>query len=104
MTTLLLPSAAQRSSAQEPTPPAPPATSTELSRESKDLQHGIFTSALLEALGGKADANGDGYISLSELRGYLGTRVQALSGNRQHPTVRVPGEKDWEARIALAQR
>jgi uncharacterized caspase-like protein len=63
-------------------------TGTELSRESKELQHGIFTSALLEALGGKADANRDGYISLSELRGYLGTRVQALSGNRQHPTVR----------------
>jgi hypothetical protein len=58
---------------------------------------------LLEALAGKADADGDRYVSLSELRGYLPKRVAALSGNRQNPTARVPDEHDWEARIAVVR-
>jgi uncharacterized caspase-like protein len=80
-------------------------TGREISKERADLQNGIFTSALLEALRGEADKKGnrDGYVSLAELRGYLPDRVAQLSGNRQHPTARVPFEKDWEARIAVVR-
>jgi hypothetical protein len=80
-------------------------TGREISKERADLQNGIFTSALLEALRGEADKQGnrDGYVSLAELRGYLPDRVAQLSGNRQHPTARVPFEKDWEARIAVVR-
>lgn len=78
-------------------------TGREVSRERDDLQNGIFTSALLEALAGKAGRSHEGYISLSDLRGYLPDRVAQLSGNRQRPTARVPFEKDWEAKIAVVR-
>lgn len=41
----------------------------------QDAKHGLFTKHLLEALQGKADSaeygNGDGKVTLSELRSYL---------------------------------
>ncbi len=37
--------------------------------------HGIFTYVLLEGLGGKADSNNDGYVSLSELANYVESEV-----------------------------
>ena len=47
----------------------------QLSWEDPKLQHGIFTYHLLEALRGKADANGDGYVSIREVETYLEREV-----------------------------
>ena len=41
--------------------------------------HGYFTLALLEALEGKADTNGDGVVTLAEVDAYVATRVAELT-------------------------
>jgi peptidoglycan/xylan/chitin deacetylase (PgdA/CDA1 family)/tetratricopeptide (TPR) repeat protein len=45
--------------------------------------HSIFTWALMQGLGGKADLSGDGFITASELSSYVAPAVSALS--RQTP-------------------
>lgn len=60
----------------------------EVSRELD--QHGAFTWFLLEGLKGKADTNGDGRISISELGQYTYNSVDewaSKAGNQQHPIV-----------------
>ena len=76
-------------------------TGKEVSKERDDLQNGIFTSALLEALNGAADHDQDRYVTVSNLKAYLPGRVARLSHNQQHPTIRVPFEKDMEIPIAV---
>lgn len=53
--------------------------------------HGIFTYVILEGLSGKADANKDGYVSLSELSAYAEEKVPDYSyakwGYEQYPQV-----------------
>ena len=52
--------------------------------------HGAFTFHLLDALQGKADANGNGVVELDEVWSYLSERVQktaADAGNRQTPVL-----------------
>ena len=53
--------------------------------------HGIFTFVILEGLSGKADANKDGYVSLSELSQYAEEKVPDYSyakwGYEQYPQV-----------------
>jgi hypothetical protein len=56
--------------------------------ESNEFGSGTFTRALLDGLGGKADANGDGEVSVSELRDYVARHVPILSHGRQKPSVR----------------
>jgi TolB-like protein len=63
----------------------------EESREEPELQHGPFTYALLEGLGGAADADGDGLITVSELFGYVARRVPVLTGGEQHPYHKMEG-------------
>ena len=48
-------------------------TKQELSREHLDWKNGAFTEAVLEALKGEADANGDGWLSVGELEEYVVT-------------------------------
>ena len=59
--------------------------------EDEKLQHGIFTYHLLEALRGKADANGDGYVSIQEVAAYLQREVprtvKLLGKEPQDPTM-----------------
>lgn len=43
--------------------------------EDRTLGHGIFTHHLIEALSGKADADGDGYVSIMEVYKYLERNV-----------------------------
>src|SRR5947209_5724002 len=56
--------------------------------------HGVYTYALLEGLG-KADANGDGLITVTELAEYVESRVPELSfqifNMRQTPQMRIVG-------------
>jgi uncharacterized caspase-like protein len=54
-------------------------------KESKKSRHGYLTRALVEGLSGKADANRDGVVHVSELQRYTRKRVRQLSRNRQHP-------------------
>ena len=54
------------------------------------LEHGMFTYAILEALGGTADGGGDAKVTVNELRTYVEDRVPELSeqyqGSPQYPT------------------
>jgi len=62
--------------------------SEQFATEFEKLGHGTFTYALLEALKGKAD-NGDGRITVNELKAYLETQVPELTklhkGTPQYP-------------------
>ncbi|MFC1679816.1 caspase family protein, partial [Elusimicrobiota bacterium] len=47
--------------------------------ELKDLGHGVFTYTFLQALGGKADANKDGVVTVRELLPYIEDRLPEVS-------------------------
>jgi hypothetical protein len=57
----------------------------EVSMESEDYKHGIFTYFLLEGLRGKADFDNDGLITVDELYPYVSDNVARASGQEQHP-------------------
>lgn len=63
----------------------------EESEEQARLGHGAFTYALLEGLGGAADTDRDGAITVTELFGYVARRVAELTQDRQHPYYKVEG-------------
>jgi len=68
------------------------ASGRELSQERADWGHGAFTKALLDALGGAADANRNGEITTAELDSYLTDRVRELTGGAQTPIqIKPPG-------------
>ena len=62
----------------------------EAAREWDDLGHGVFTKAVLEALEGAADDNGDLAISVDEVYHYVSARVKKLTGNDQNPEKKAP--------------
>ena len=49
------------------------------------IKHGVFTYYLLEGLGGKADFDGDGVITLDEIYRYVSVKVPQATGQDQHP-------------------
>ena len=55
------------------------------SQEYPPARHGLFTHTLLQALGGRADVNGDHALSVAELFGYAAPQVQALHDPRVGP-------------------
>lgn len=61
----------------------------EFSYESKKLKHGIFSYALMQALQGKADVDGDGVVDADEAYRYLVRHVPKLAWKlkrgQQHP-------------------
>jgi uncharacterized caspase-like protein len=57
----------------------------EVSMEKDDLQHGVFTYYLLEALQGKGDLDGDGVITVDEVYRYVSIKVPQATGQNQHP-------------------
>lgn len=64
---------------------------SEVSMESPDFGHGIFTYHLGEALQGAGDANSDQIITLSELYQYVSTEVPATAkkfGASQNPVLK----------------
>jgi WD40 repeat protein len=57
--------------------------------ESSQWDNGVFTYTILDGIKNKAaDRNGDGHISLSELKDYSIIQVELLTGGRQKPTAR----------------
>jgi DNA-binding beta-propeller fold protein YncE len=66
----------------------------ELSQERRDWGHGAFTKALLEALQGGADTQGNrnGEITIAELDSFLTDRVRELTDRAQTPIqIKSPG-------------
>jgi hypothetical protein len=61
----------------------------EPSREDPRWSNGAFTEVLLEALGGAADTNHDGLISVVELTDYLTTHVPRITDGRQTPEIEI---------------
>ena len=63
----------------------------EVALEPADLGHGLFTYYLLEGLSGKADRDGDGIVTVSELYPYLEEQIDKKSraaGGRQRPVMK----------------
>jgi WD40 repeat protein len=58
-----------------------------LSRESVDHKSGLFTYAITEGFGGKADSDGNKLITMKELGAYVSGRVADLSNGLQRPTL-----------------
>ncbi len=57
----------------------------EVTVESDDLRHGVFTYYLLEGLLGKADLDGNGIITVDEVYRYVSIKVPQATGQEQHP-------------------
>jgi len=57
----------------------------EVTVESNDLRHGVFTYYLLEGLRGKADLDGNGIITVDEVYRYVSIKVPQATGQEQHP-------------------
>jgi hypothetical protein len=57
----------------------------EVSVEKDDLRHGVFTYFLLDGLGGKADIDRDGLITVDEAYDYVSKNVPKATGQEQHP-------------------
>ncbi|WP_337871521.1 caspase family protein [Meiothermus sp.] len=69
---------------------------SEPSWEDAELGGGIFTAYLLEAISGKADENGDGYVTIGEAYRYAAVRVEAFSSRRGTPqTPKLYGPDDY---------
>ncbi len=65
------------------------ASGKEYAFESAEWKNGVFTYSLIEALKNKkADFNKDQNTTVSELRDYVGKRVQELTAGKQNPTSR----------------
>jgi WD40 repeat protein len=60
-------------------------TGEEGSLELDEFKHGAFTQALLEALDGAGDLDGDGNSTWREILDYVLVRVPKITGNEQHP-------------------
>ncbi len=60
----------------------------EYSLEGPQFENGAFTEELLNALHTpRADRDGDGSLSVDELRSYVSEAVPRITGDQQHPTV-----------------
>ncbi len=63
---------------------------SQFANEAGNLNHGLFTYAILEALTGKEGVSSDKKITINELKGYVEERVPELSqehhGSAQYPT------------------
>ena len=69
-------------------------SAAELSREDPKWGNGAFTKIVLEALGGQADTDRNGRISVSELTGYLTRHVPGLTNGAQTPGVEMRFDGD----------
>jgi hypothetical protein len=69
-------------------------SANEISKEDDKLQHGIFSYYMLEGLKGRADQDGDGIITVSELFSYISRKVPQASAQDQHPVKK--GETEGE--------
>jgi len=59
----------------------------EASWEFDYLKNGAFTEAILEALSGKADTDGNGSVAIDELQKYVNESVNKYTEGKQHPVI-----------------
>jgi len=59
--------------------------------DKEDTGHGAFTYIMIDGMSGKANNDGDDYISLNELFQYVAKHVPRLTKGRQHPYFRSEG-------------
>ncbi|MEL6347030.1 MAG: caspase family protein [Myxococcota bacterium] len=81
------------------------------SQEDPALQHGVFTWYLLEALSGKADADGDGAVGVLEMFSWAGYHTAEHTQNSQIPSLeedrigwkdlQLTGQESGEPRYAI---
>lgn len=66
-------------------------TSSDINEESLEGKrwegHGVFTFYVIDGLRGKADTDGDRFITVAELFSYVRSRVQDATENQQHPRI-----------------
>ena len=74
----------------------------EKSFEWSKIKSGFFSSALLEALDGAGDSNGDRYIDSKELSDWLIERIESLSEGSQYP-YHLPSPKRRPIRVFATQ-
>jgi uncharacterized caspase-like protein len=77
----------------------------EVALELDELGHGLFTYYILEGLRGKADRNGDGIVTVSELYEYVEDQVDRAArraGGRQQPLMK--GELEGSLPISILHR
>ena len=67
--------------------------------ERPEWENGAFTEAVLDALKGAADGNGDGWITVSELNAHVVDAVQIMTDFAQTPVLSVPGGQSFEAKL-----
>lgn len=67
----------------------------EVSYESPSMQNGYFTTYLVEALRGAADANGNGKVTAIELSNYVSAKLRQALGNQQHSVMWGRFNKGW---------
>lgn len=79
-------------------------TNTASAKEGPDWGHGAFTKALVEGLDSKADASGDGAVSISELQAYVSSRVRELTGNNQTPVFDLQNIPDIPLAVVAPRR
>ncbi len=66
-------------------------------------KHGVFTWALLQGLGGKADANSDRSITAGELFAFVSKRVSEETQGKQNPRA-LPGSNEKLTLAAVAKK
>jgi hypothetical protein len=66
-------------------------TGRQFSQESKEWGNGAFTKAMVEAIGGKADYQRSGKITVNMLDLYVSERVKEFTGGQQTPVTAKPG-------------
>jgi hypothetical protein len=60
----------------------------EVSVEDDELEHGVFTYHLIEAIKGKADYDTDGFVTVDEAYRYVSEEVPNATDQQQHPIKR----------------
>ncbi|HTE18168.1 MAG TPA: caspase family protein, partial [Armatimonadota bacterium] len=72
---------------------------SEVSLESPELMHGVFTKALLEGISGRATPPDEKQVTVLDFLAYVARRVKTLTNDTQHP--HIPFLQDFETDSAL---
>jgi uncharacterized caspase-like protein len=74
----------------------------EVSAESDEYGHGVFTHFLLQGLQGDADSDRDGIITVDETFAYVSRHVPQATGQEQHPMKK--GQVEGTLILGVSQR
>ncbi len=80
------------------------AAGSQYALESTQWGNGAFTMAMVDGLGGKADYNRDGAVSVNELNLFISEQVKQLTNNQQNPVMQKPNSiRDFPLAVLLNQ-